>query len=272
MSGDDTQGRRAFRIAYDGAPFYGFQRQPDVPTVEDALFDALQELGVCETEPASYSAAGRTDAGVSAVAQTIVFDAPGWCDPVALNSRLPGSVRAWAFADVTDFHATHDARDREYVYVLPAEGLEEERARAAAARLSGEHDFRNLTPDDAGTVRDLDVEIERERPFFLVTVRAGGFPRRLVRRLISLVRSIASGSAHIAKIDRVLDSKPLEGPEGVSPAPAYPLYLADVRYDVSFECAPDAATDLKERFERRRVEHAVRSHVGGAIADAVSPE
>ena len=37
---------RAFRIAYDGRPFHGFQRQPSVPTVEDRLFDALDSLDV----------------------------------------------------------------------------------------------------------------------------------------------------------------------------------------------------------------------------------
>jgi tRNA pseudouridine38-40 synthase len=263
---------RAFRIAYDGTPFHGFQRQPDVPTVEDELFDALRELGVCEATPANYSAAGRTDAGVSAVAQTVTFDCPAWCDPAALNGSLPGSIRAWASVDVTEFHATHDAREREYVYVLGAEGLDHERARAAADRLSGEHDFRNLTLDSTGTVRNLTIEIEREKECFPVTVRAGGFPRQLVRRLVSLVRSVASGSAPLEKVDRVLDPEPLEGPEGIPPAPAYPLYLADVCYDVSFTRAPDAVTDLRERFERRQIEHAVRSRVAGAIADAVAPE
>jgi tRNA pseudouridine38-40 synthase len=263
---------RAFRIAYDGTPFHGFQRQPDVPTVEDALFDALRELGVCEAEPANYSAAGRTDAGVSAVAQTVAFDPPAWCDPAALNGSLPGSIRAWASADVTEFHATHDAREREYVYVLAAADLDEERARLAADRLSGEHDFRNLTPDDTGTVRDLNVELSRDGDCFAVTVRAGGFPRQLVRRVVSLVRSVASGSAPLAKIDRVLDAEPLEGPEGVPAAPAYPLYLADVRYDVAFTRAPDAVADLRERFERRRTEHAVRARVAGAVADAAAFE
>lgn len=263
---------RAFRIAYDGTPFHGFQRQPDVPTVEDSLFDALRELGVCEAEPANYSAAGRTDAGVSAVAQTVAFDCPAWCDPAALNGSLPGSVRAWASADVTDFHATHDPREREYVYILAAEGLDGERARTAADRLSGEHDFRNLTPDDEGTVRNVDINVGRDGACFPVTVRAGGFPRELVRRLVSLLRSIASGSASLAKIDRVFDPEPLEGPEGIPPAPAYPLYLADVRYDIAFVRAPDAAADLRERSEHRQVEHAVRSRVAGAIADAVATE
>jgi tRNA pseudouridine38-40 synthase len=260
---------RAFRIAYDGAPFHGFQRQPDVPTVEDTLFDALRELDVCDDEPTGYSAAGRTDAGVSAIAQTVAVDCPEWCEPAALNSALPASIWAWASADVTDFHATHDAREREYVYVLAAEGIDEDRARVAADRLSGEHDFHNLTPDGSGTVRDLDVDVDADGEFLLVTVRAGGFPRQLVRRLVSLLRSVASGAASPSKVDRVLDPDPIEGPEGIQPAPAYPLYLADVSYDVAFSVAPEVAAATRERFDRRRVEHAVRSRVAGAIGTEV---
>ncbi|MFC6766564.1 tRNA pseudouridine(38-40) synthase TruA, partial [Natrinema soli] len=56
---------RAFRVAYDGTGYHGFQRQPDVSTVEDAIFDALRALEVLDPDadkPAGYAAAGRTDA------------------------------------------------------------------------------------------------------------------------------------------------------------------------------------------------------------------
>ena len=94
---------RAFRLAYDGRPFYGYQRQPRVPTVEGALLDALTDLDVVDDPtvvPERYAAAGRTDAGVSASAQTVAFVAPEWLTPAALSSALPATVRAWAHADV----------------------------------------------------------------------------------------------------------------------------------------------------------------------------
>src|SRR6056297_3366826 len=117
-------GRRAFRIAYDGTDYYGYQRQPDVPTVEDAIFDALRALEVLAPDadkPDGYAAAGRTDAGVSALAQTIALEAPDWLAPRALNGRLPADIRAWAAADAPDgFHATHHATRRAYTYHLYA--------------------------------------------------------------------------------------------------------------------------------------------------------
>ncbi|PSQ01729.1 tRNA pseudouridine(38-40) synthase TruA, partial [Halobacteriales archaeon QS_5_70_17] len=86
---------RAYRVAYDGTTFRGFQRQPDVPTVEGALFGALAALGVYDPDehrPEGYAAAGRTDAGVSATAQTVALAAPDWLTPRALNAELPADV------------------------------------------------------------------------------------------------------------------------------------------------------------------------------------
>jgi tRNA pseudouridine38-40 synthase len=263
---------RAFRIAYDGRPFHGFQRQPDVPTVEDALFDALRALDVFEGDrPDGYAAAGRTDAGVSAVAQTVAFDCPDWCSPAALNSRLPAAVRAWAAVDVSPtFHATHDATRREYTYYLYAPTVDDERVREALAALAGEHDFHNLTADDAGTVRTLEAGVERDGPFLAIVVAADGFPRQFVRRVVSLVRAVGSGDAPLSKVDRVLSAEPLSGPEGVPAAPPTPLVLSGVSYpDVSFSADEEAVTSARAVFDERRVAGLVRARVADAVLDGL---
>jgi tRNA pseudouridine38-40 synthase len=264
---------RAFRVAYDGRPFHGFQRQPDVPTVENALFDALRELDVFEgRRPAGYAAAGRTDAGVSAVAQTVALEAPDWCSPAALNSRLPATIRAWAAADVpSDFHATHDATRREYTYHLYAPDVDDGRVREALAALAGEHDFHNLSTDDAGTVRTLETGVRRDGPFLDVSVAADGFPRQLVRRVVSLVRAVGRGEATLSKVDRVLASEPLSGPEGVPAAPPTPLVLSDVGYPcVSFAVDEAAVASARAVFENRRVEGLVRARVADAVLDRLT--
>jgi tRNA pseudouridine38-40 synthase len=259
--------RRAFRIAYDGRPYHGFQRQPDVTTVEGEIFAALRRLDVFEGgKPPGYAAAGRTDAGVSARAQTVAFDAPEWLTPHALNGELPDSIQAWAWTDApADFHATHHANWREYRYYWFAPEADRDRAERALARLAGEHDFHNLTPDDTNTVRDVDATLERDGDFLIVTVRAGGFCRELVRRLVSLVQEVTA-SGECSRIATVLGEDPVDGPAGVPPADPYPLVLHDVGYDLDFAVDEDAVAQAIETFDalhrERRGLARVASHLG----------
>jgi len=264
--------RRAFRVAYDGRPFHGFQRQPDVPTVADALFDALRAHGLLAdgAVPDGYAAAGRTDAGVSALAQTVAFDCPAWLTPRALNAELHDSVWAWAHADAPPaFHATHHATSREYVYHLYAPDADPSRARDAAAALSGEHDFHNLTTDADGTVRTLALSVADAGDFLRLRARAGGFPRGLVRRLASLVRAVATGDAALAKVERVLAPDPLPGPEGVPEAPPGPLVLAGVDYDLDFVPDRRAARDAREFFADAAAEHRALGRANATVRDGI---
>ncbi|ELZ65285.1 tRNA pseudouridine synthase A [Haloferax prahovense DSM 18310] len=266
---------RAFRVAYDGRPYHGFQRQPDVPTVEDALFDACRALGVCDDdeEPTDYAAAGRTDAGVSALAQTVAFECPDWCTPRALNSELPGTVRAWAAADAPDdFHARHRPTRREYVYDLhaPSDGFDDDRARDAFDACRGEHDFHNLTPDTHGTARAIDGDLTRDGDFLLVRVEAGGFARELVRRLVSLVRAVGSGAAPPSKVDDVLGPSHLAGPEGVPAAPPTPLLLTAVDYpNVEFDVDSMAAESTAAAFGEQALADRIGWRVGSRIRNGV---
>ncbi len=287
--GSDDPARRAYRVAYDGRAYHGFQRQPDVPTVEDALLDALRALGACPGDgtPPGWAAAGRTDAAVSAVAQTVAFDAPAWLSPAAFTSELPADVWVWADTAVpADFHATHDATVRTYTYHLhaPPGEASEARARETLATLSGEHDFHNLTPDDEGTIRNLEAGLEREGDFLRIRLRADGFPRQLVRRVVSLVAECARevrpadtpGEGELQgrealpeRLERVLSPEPLSGPEGVPPAPADPLVLTDVSYPVSFEGNERVVSEASEWFERRRVEGATLARASETIGDSL---
>jgi len=280
---------RAFRVAYDGTGYHGFQRQPDVPTVEDALLNALRALDVLAADgateadgattpgtprrtPPGYAAAGRTDAGVSAVAQTVAFDAPAWLTPAAFNGELPAEVRAWASTDVpADFHATRDATRRAYTYHLHAPEADDARVRAVLEALAGEHDFHNLTPDDAGTERDLDAGWARDGEFLVLRFRAGGFPREFVRRSVALVASVATGERDPGFVDRVLSPEELSGPDGVPAAAPEPLVLTAVEYpDATFEVDDRAAANAWTVFERRRVERQTGARVAAMLRSGAS--
>ena len=266
---------RAFRIAYDGRRYHGFQRQPDVSTVEDAILDALvaHDLldrgdGRTRPTPPGYAAAGRTDAGVSATAQTVAFETPDWLTPAALNAELPAAVRAWASADApADFHATHDATERTYTYFLHAPDADRGRARRALDALSGTHDFHNLTPDDTGTVRDLSGTVRRDGSFLVIVLRAGGFARQLVRRVVSVVAEVARENADRGRIERLLSEQSVDGPDGVAPAPAYPLVLTDVSYpSPTFMVDEEAAASKREVFESSHVRRETLARVADLLA------
>jgi tRNA pseudouridine38-40 synthase len=259
---------RAYRLAYDGVDYRGFQRQPHGETVEDALFEALAALNLeFDGAPPGYAAAGRTDAGVSARAQTVAFEAPAWLSPRAFNAELPADVGAVASADVpAGFHATRDAVERRYRYFLYAPEADVGRAAAACERLSGRHDFHNFTPDDSGTERDLTAAVDRDGPFLRVECSAGGFARQLVRRLVSAVELVAGGERDPSFLDRALGEEPLAGPEGVPPAAPEPLVLVGVRYpSVEFAVDAEAVASAREVFERRRRRRLAGARVAGTL-------
>src|SRR5512147_1807742 len=111
----------AVELAYDGTRFRGFQRQPGLPTVQDALEAALASVGV----RAPLAVAARTDAGVHAIGQVVSFSARAALDPDALrrglNAALPEGILARAVHRVgPSFHARNGAVARTYDYLVGA--------------------------------------------------------------------------------------------------------------------------------------------------------
>lgn len=265
---------RAFRVAYDGTGYRGYQRQPHGDTVENALFRALAALDVTavpEEPPPGYSASGRTDAGVSALRQTVALEAPDWLSPSALNGELPEDVRAWASADVPGgFHAQHDARRRTYEYHLHAPNADEARARDTCDRLTGDHDLHNLTPGDEETERVVDAAVERDGDYLVCEFTAGGFPREFCRRAVGLLAAVAAGDRGPAFVDRALSDESLQGPDGIAPAPPEPLFLRAVAFDRRFEVDKAAAAAARAAFESRRVERTTGARVAARLGDGVT--
>ena len=174
--------RYALRIEYDGAPFAGWQRQRDVPSVQGALEAALAEVGEAD---AKVAAAGRTDAGVHAVHQIAQADLRDW-DPFrlmeALNHHLrPDPVAVTACAEAPpDWHARFSAVGRRYLFRILCRrappvlargqvwhvrgALDAQAMREGAAHLVGHHDFttfRSSICQAASPVKTLDsVEVE----------------------------------------------------------------------------------------------------------------
>jgi tRNA pseudouridine38-40 synthase len=239
-------------IAYDGTDFHGWQRQPGVRTVQGVIEDVARRV---LREPMSVVGASRTDAGVHAAGQVAHFallrDVPAANVQRALSQRLPVDVTVVSAEEVgLEFHATRDARCKQYCYRIyadrarPVEQLAQrfawhvwwpldlERMRAAAELLVGRHDFVAFAGAGSprlSTVRSvtrLDVRrVERE---VRIEVEGDGFLYNQVRNMVGTLVEIGRGHWPPLRAGEILAARDrrLAGPT----APPHGLCLMWVRY------------------------------------------
>lgn len=245
-------------IAYDGAPFAGWQIQGGTrPTVQGSLEQALQAL--CGRR-IDVQGSGRTDAGVHALGQQAHADVPmlagsltqaaRWAQ--AINARLPEGVRvlrsAWA---PSGFHARFSAAGKVYRYRIwnapwmhPLErgrawhvpyGLDRERLREGARVLVGTHDFAHFAAnrgaglEPRSTVRTIErIDLGGKAPLLTLEFAGNGFLYRMVRLLTGALVRVASGRDDLIWLQRTLAR---ELRKNHHQAVAEGLYLVRVRHD-----------------------------------------
>jgi tRNA pseudouridine38-40 synthase len=227
-----AEGRVRIRLdlAYDGADFSGWARQPGRRTVQGDLEDALRIVLRTE-EPVELTVAGRTDAGVHARGQVAHVDLPEelWRAHREkllrrLAGRLSGDVRVWSLAEAPHgFDARFAAVWRRYAYRISDHPggvdplrrghvlwhdrpLDTDRMNEAAQTLLGEHDFAAYCKkrDGATTVRTL-LQLEWQRTgadalgheegtgLLVATVRADAFCHNMVRALVGAMLLVGDG-------------------------------------------------------------------------------
>ena len=243
-------------LAYDGAGFHGWARQPGQRTVQQTVEDALARLLRLGAGP-QLTVAGRTDAGVHARGQVAHTDVPAasWEQAAAAAGRrlaglLPADVRIRAIAAAPDgFDARFSALWRRYSYrvcddlaaVDPLRRhdtlwyprpLDLDRMNEAAGRCLGEHDFAAFCRrrEGATTVRAL-LELRWERPepgVAQARVVADAFCHNMVRSLAGALLAVGDGSRPPAWLLQVLTARVRD--PAVRVAPPHPLCLEEVRY------------------------------------------
>ena len=243
--------RYKLTVEYDGGGFVGWQRQDNGPSVQQALEEAIHRF--CG-ESVDCFAAGRTDAGVHALGQSVHFDLAreASADTVrdALNFHLkPAAISVlMAEAVAADFHARFSAKARLYLYriVNRRAPLAIERGRAwlvwapldagamheAAQLLVGHHDFSSfrasLCQADS-PMKTLDVlDVTRVDTEVRVAARARSFLHHQVRNVVGTLKLVGEGKWTKEDVARALAARDRSaaGPT----APAEGLYLTDVWY------------------------------------------
>ena len=243
-------GRIAFGIEYDGAAVYGWQRQREVPSVQEHLERALSTVADTTIE---VQCAGRTDAGVHATAQVVHFETevqrPLKAWTLGVNANLPNAIAVtWAKEVSDDFHARFSATHRRYRYVIfnaklrPANlhhgvphvhrELDEQKMHRAAQALLGEQDFTSfraaLCQSKTPFRNVTNVSVYRQGRYVVIDIRANAFLHHMVRNITGSLVEIGAGDKPENWIAELLAGKD----RSLAAATAKPngLYLVDVTY------------------------------------------
>ena len=260
--------RIALVIEYDGTGYAGFQRQANAPSIQEELENAIESL---TTVRAMVRGAGRTDAGVHALAQVGVFDTQSTLPTervvAGLNHYLEERIAVRAAYDVPlSFDPRRHARARVYRYRLLEGGapsplrrgvthrvarrLDAEAMSLAAAGLVGEHDFRAFSgPQPAGRsfVRRMTrAEVFREADELVVELEANAFLPQQVRRTAGALVDVGLGRLTMSAFEQMIESGAQGAAENVLPARG--LTLQEVRY-AGFPPENDAATTHNQAHE-----------------------
>lgn len=242
--------RIALKIEYLGTRYHGWQRQPELVsiqgTIEKALFQFLQE-------EVGLVAAGRTDKGVHATGQIAHFDTsknrPLYTYIFGLNHFLPNDIRVIdAFEVAPDFHARFSAIFRRYEMHIFNRSVDSatlsERMlwhpvpldvalmQQGADYLIGEHDFTSFRGADCqahSPIKTLNFcKISRHNEKIIINIQASGFLHKMVRNITGVLIKIGEGRRTPNWALSVLNAKErAKGGKTVSP---HGLYLVEIGY------------------------------------------
>jgi tRNA pseudouridine38-40 synthase len=203
-------------IEYDGGPFMGWQRQDHGPSVQQALEEALERM---TGQAGQFIAAGRTDAGVHALAMSAHVDVVRELTPHRLREGLNALLRPQPISVLEaqvvaeDWHARFCCVGRRYLYRIlnrrappaldagrvwhVAVPLEVDRMREAAGHLVGRHDFttfRSAQCQSDSPLKTLDrLDVARVGEEIHVTAAARSFLHHQVRSMVGCLAMVGRG-------------------------------------------------------------------------------
>lgn len=235
---------------YDGADFFGWQKQPDVRTVEGEIERAFSKL---YQRTIDIIGQGRTDAGVHARKQVAHADLPS----SFTSNRLIHAMRGLLPKDVvligadkthSEFHARFSAAERSYSYIVSGRlsplvrhrawccgySLDENILDDLAGRVKQNREFVNFCIPDPDQLLTTECRVtesfwESSDDLIVYRITANRFLRHMVRRLVGSMVQVAAGKESPKSFYDLLEGKKVIK-KGHS-APPHGLYLESVAYE-----------------------------------------
>ena len=246
--------RFAITVEFDGRPFMGWQHQDHGPSVQQALEEAIE--GITNTRTRVH-AAGRTDAGVHALAMTAHFDLETALTPFRLMEGINAKLRPQPIAVLTceekneEWHARFSCIARRYQYRIVnrrapltlgkgqawrvARPLDETAMHEAAQCLVGQHDFTTFRSVDCQAktpVKTLhSISVARDCDMLAVDVAARSFLHHQVRSIVGCLKLVGVGTWSVDDLKQALDARDRQA-LGLN-APPDGLYFVEALYPPS---------------------------------------
>lgn len=246
--------RYFMRLAYNGAPFHGWQRQPNAVSVQEVLERALSMV---MRQAIAVTGAGRTDTGVNARCMWAHFDTDREIVDTrrlvgALNSIVGRDIAVYSIVRVDDnSHARFDATSRTYKYFIgkkkspfdynfswtPPFRLDMAAMNRAAARLFDYRDFTSfskLHTDAKTNICRIDhARWEDNGGQLVFTITADRFLRNMVRAIVGTLVDVGRGKISESQFCEIIEKK--DRCEAGTSVPGNALFLWDITYPYSFD-------------------------------------
>ena len=238
-------------LEYDGTNYHGWQTQPNLPTIQGTIEDALAKL---TKTPIQIIGAGRTDTGVHAEGQVANFQTDAQM-PVAafqkgLNAILPRDIVVCSATEMSpEFHSRFSATSRRYRYTILnreyptalsrqtsyffSTAINVQRANQLCQVLVGKHDFSSFQKTGSDRINPVceiyEVSYWRNGEYVYFEIEADAFLRGMVRAIVgTLLKCMRKDDAE-GQLQRILEAKD-RAAAGTS-VPAHGLSLICVKYD-----------------------------------------
>lgn len=262
--------RTALKIGYIGTNFHGFQRQPDLRTVEEELIYHLRKLNyIDDLKKSRFRIAGRTDAGVHSLGNVISFQSAEKDVRInEINNSLPDDIQILASAPVRYAFKPRYAQMRQYRYVL-FQDLDIDKLKQCAEVFKGTHNFTNFTKrfqktttrtieDIKITKADLTDYHKKEFPNLhdtlspiFVDIYGESFLWNMVRKMMRVFVDVATDKMSLDEVEKLLNPAEGEPRANIKVMEADYLILMDIQYDgIKFRYDDYAC----ERFKRDLVD------------------